>query len=395
MKSRIYWVLATIVAMFGASCQGNSHSNKPAGPIGTISGMVRNAPAQKVSLMALVNRRWTEVAADFTGDDGSFTLQPEKGLEYDFYQLLVEAQFGMMLLTDSTQGVRVEIDALPQNPGFITAAKVLGSKESALIAEYVPLALTIQDSLTQVNLAMQANPQFAEQNSAEFTRLKQRAHEIAATFIQENKGSPVGLFALDQLNRSTSTTLTQEVLAEARKSMPQSAYLGAVEERLQAAKARTLPSGQPRPTAQQPTGIAVGADAPEILLNGLDGKARKLSDLKGKVVLIDFWASWCGPCRRENPTVVRAYQQFRDRGFEVFSVSLDKQKEPWERAIQQDGLVWPNHVSDLAGWNSIAASAYGVTSIPATFLLDQEGKVVATNLRGPALAAKLNELLPG
>jgi thiol-disulfide isomerase/thioredoxin len=130
-------------------------------------------------------------------------------------------------------------------------------------------------------------------------------------------------------------------------------------------------------------------------MNGLDGKARKLSDLKGKVVLIDFWASWCGPCRRENPNVVRAYQQYKSKGFEVFSVSLDKAKEPWEKAIEQDGLVWPNHVSDLAGWSNVAAAAYGVTAIPATFLIDQEGKVVATNLRGPALANKLNELLPG
>ena len=365
--------LFAVLTAANVGCGSNGGNDQPAGPVGTISGIVRNAPAQKVSLMALVNRRWTEVAADYTGDDGSFSLKPAKGLEYDFYQLLVEAQFGMMLLTDSTQGVRVEIDALPQNPGFITSAKVTGSKESARIAEYVPEALVIQDSLTQVNLAMQANPQFAEQNSAEFTRLKQRAHEIATAFIEENKGSPVGLFALDQLNRSTATTLTQEVLADARKSMPQSAYLGAVEERLQAAKARTLPGAQPRNNAQQPAGITVGAEAPEILLNGLDGKARKLSDLKGKVVLIDFWASWCGPCRRENPTVVRAYQQYKDRGFEVFSVSLDKQKEPWERAIQQDGLVWPNHVSDLAGWNNVAAAAYGVTSIPATFLLDQEG----------------------
>ena len=396
MKSWIFWFVAAFVASAGVGCQNGGPSNQPAGPVGTISGIVRNAPAQKVSLMALVNRRWTEVAADFTGDDGSFSLKPEKGLEYDYYQLLVEAQYGMMLLLDSTQGVRVEIDALPQNPGFITAAKVMGSNESALIAEYVPEALVIQDSLTQVNIALQMNPQLAEQNSAEFTRLKQRAHEIAMAFIEENKGSPVGLFALDQLNRSTSTTVTQEVLTEARKSMPKSAYLAAVEERLQAAKARTLPGGQPQPAAESASaGIAVGTPAPEILMNGLDGKARKLSDLKGKVVLIDFWASWCGPCRRENPNVVRAYQQYKSKGFEVFSVSLDKAKEPWEKAIEQDGLVWPNHVSDLAGWSNVAAAAYGVTAIPATFLIDQEGKVVATNLRGPALANKLNELLPG
>jgi thiol-disulfide isomerase/thioredoxin len=111
-------------------------------------------------------------------------------------------------------------------------------------------------------------------------------------------------------------------------------------------------------------------------------------------VLIDFWASWCGPCRRENPTVVRAYQKYKDKGFEIFSVSLDSDKTRWTQAIAQDGLVWPNHVSDLAGWRNAAAGAYGVSSIPATFLLDRNGNIVGTNLRGPALEARLSELLP-
>jgi len=396
MNLRTIGVIAILLVGVGLGCNNpGTGSDSPAGPVGTITGIIRNAPAQKVSLMALVNRRWTEVAADFTGDDGSFELKPEKGLAYDYYQFLVEAQYGMMLLIDSTQGVRVEVEALPAKQGFITQAQVFGSKESARIAAYVPVALEIQDSLSQVSLQLQTNPQMAEQHSATFTRLKMRANDEALAFIEENKGSAVCLFALDQLNRSTSTGVTQEVLAQARKQMPQGSYLALLEERLQADKARTLPGGQPQPVQERAPGIAVGTEAPDIVMAGIDGKTQKLSDLRGKVVLIDFWASWCGPCRRENPNVVRAYQQYRAKGFEVFSVSLDQAKDPWEKAIAQDGLMWPYHVSDLAGWSNAAAAAYGVTAIPATFLIDQQGKVVATNLRGPNLMAKLTELLPG
>jgi thiol-disulfide isomerase/thioredoxin len=110
-------------------------------------------------------------------------------------------------------------------------------------------------------------------------------------------------------------------------------------------------------------------------------------------VLLDFWASWCGPCRRENPNVVNAYNEYQSKGFEVFSVSLDKQTDRWVQAIEQDGLLWPNHVSDLNGWQNAASRAYGVTSIPHAVLIDQDGVIAATHLRGRVLQQKLNELL--
>lgn len=138
---------------------------------------------------------------------------------------------------------------------------------------------------------------------------------------------------------------------------------------------------------------SVGEMAPDIELADRDGKPYKLSSLRGKVVLLDFWASWCGPCRHENPTVVKAYQRFESKGFTVFSVSLDQSKEKWLAAIAKDGLVWNNHVSDLKGWGSAGAALYQVKGIPATFLLDKDGKIAAKNLRGPALEQKLQELL--
>lgn len=137
---------------------------------------------------------------------------------------------------------------------------------------------------------------------------------------------------------------------------------------------------------------ATGNVAPELEFPDPSGVTRKLSSLKGKVVLIDFWASWCGPCRKENPNVVKMYAKYHDKGFEVFSVSLDNKKENWEAAIQKDGLVWPNHVSDLKGWGSAAAKLYGVSSIPCTFLLDREGRILARGLRGPELERALQQL---
>lgn len=138
--------------------------------------------------------------------------------------------------------------------------------------------------------------------------------------------------------------------------------------------------------------VVAGMDAPEIAMKDPDGNVRKLSDLRGNVVLLDFWASWCGPCRRENPNVVKLYQRFHDKGFEIFSVSLDNTRDAWVKAIQADGLVWPNHVSDLHGWTSSGGKTYGVSSVPNTVLIDRDGKIIARNLRGAELEKKLEEI---
>lgn len=137
--------------------------------------------------------------------------------------------------------------------------------------------------------------------------------------------------------------------------------------------------------------LAIGSLAPEIELPNPEGEMVKLSSLRGNYVLIDFWAAWCGPCRRENPNVVRMYSKYKAKGFEIYGVSLDRTREDWLEAIEKDGLNW-THVSDLQYFNSEAARTYNINAIPATYLIDQQGRIIGKNLRGKSLEDKLKEI---
>ncbi|MBM3430967.1 MAG: AhpC/TSA family protein [Bacteroidetes bacterium] len=132
---------------------------------------------------------------------------------------------------------------------------------------------------------------------------------------------------------------------------------------------------------------------PQFALKTLEGKEFDIATLKGKVVLVDFWASWCGPCRKENPNIVAMYKKYKSKGFEIVSISLDEDYKKWEEAIAADGLIWPNHISDLGGWNSYVIGEFGISSIPYTMLLDRNGLLLAQGLRGPELEETIKKAL--
>ena len=147
------------------------------------------------------------------------------------------------------------------------------------------------------------------------------------------------------------------------------------------------------------TGINIGQRAPELVYESPDGEKIALTSLRGKMVLIDFWAAWCSPCRMENPNLVKTWNHYKDKsfrggeGFTVYGVSLDKSRDQWVAAIEADGLAWESHVSDLKGWQSVAAAQYGVQGIPMNFLIDGKGIIVAKGLRGQYLDQELEKLL--
>lgn len=204
--------------------------------------------------------------------------------------------------------------------------------------------------------------------------IAQRTKDIEQ-FIRTEPTSPATYFAAKYLFTKPIPKLMMLAYDKMKSDLPNSKY--------------TKSLGK---TVERMGPIVEGAIAPEIKLKTPDGTELALSSLRGKVVLVDFWASWCGPCRRENPHVKAIYERYKDKGFEIYGVSLDTKVSSWKSAIQKDGLTW-KHVSDLGGWKSSAAKLYNVHSIPATFLLDQEGRIVKTGFRSNQLEALLIPLL--
>lgn len=376
------WLLGLLLL---ASCQGNGSKesnegqtnnkalNKDGSRALTINGSVKSPPKSgSIVLEKLVNRKYTPVDSAQL-NNGKFVFEVNIS-EPEFYRLsMFKKQQIYMLLTD--KDLEVVADAsIPEIP-----YTVKGSKDM----DYYREANRLVNKLGQEQNALASKFVLARKNQeAEAKELYKQLIELQKKGIAQIKGmidtiqpSIAALYASNILNPDEEHAYLSDLVGKLQKNYPKSRYVKRLGEYLKSIEKWT-----------------VGKPAPEIALSTPEGKELKLSDLKGKLVLIDFWASWCKPCRQENPNVVKVYNEYKTKGFEILGVSLDKNKKDWVKAIKADGLAWL-HVSDLKMWNSEAAQAYNVRAIPKTFLIDKEGKILAKDLRGEALKERIAQEL--
>lgn len=270
---------------------------------------------------------------------------------------------------------------LHYNPTAAEPLDIKGGKEQTLYHQFLTECKPIfqqMDSLGQSATAHENDEAYLGQLQQLFFTLDASLKAKQLDFVKQHANQYVaGFIGVNYLNEKMDKSLqdAETVYALLDKKIQSSYYGKKLAEDIQKIKS-----------------TSIGQKAPDFTLNSSEGKPVSLASFKGKYVLVDFWASWCGPCRAENPNVVAAYQKFHAKGFEILGVSLDNQQPQWLAAIEKDKLAW-THVSDLKGWSSDVAATYAVQSIPANFLLDPQGVIIAKDLRGADLANKLAELI--
>lgn len=358
------------------------------GPSGGISGHIKGAEDAPVRISSLGPRGFVDIDTVQADGAGHFSIPAVAlgGLALDVYKVNVgEGHF--FVIADSLSSLQVE-GQLPEKAGLITDMEVQGDVWTSGFTEFIAAVVLRQDTMmsAKIEASQGQTPEAQIEGKRRYDELQERQANYIRKTVRSHKTDPIGLMALEHLNLVADRPLAQQVIDSTRTLMGHSMAHRNLSQRV--AKQR-----KPQQSARRNDLIKPGMPMPDIELEDPNGKTRALSDLRGKVVLVDFWASWCGPCRRENPNVVRAWKEYKDQGFEVFSVSLDKDVKKWQRAIDQDGLIWSNHISDLRGWSSVATQRYGISSIPHAILIDKDGTVVATHLRGAQLETELQRLL--
>ena len=354
----------------------------------TISGEIKNAPDQKIYLEQLFfSQKNPEVLDTAEIKNGKFSLSavaPEEGL----YRLRLEkVETGYIFINDNPEiNFKADIKDISINgPDFNTPANHLFKNFITSIdtrrAELMNGSIMI-DSLKKIP----GSDSLINLKTNNLNELAENFKNFILKSVDTLQDPVVAMFALGYTQNIDPSLLKQPV-ANLVKRFPQHQGIASLQtqfNQMQETQAQAKQTISNKPT--------IGNLAPDFTMNDTDGKPFSLSQLKGKYVLVDFWASWCGPCRGENPNVVIAYNKFKNKNFTVLGVSLDENKAAWLKAIKDDKLEW-KQVSDLKQWNSAAVGLYGFDGIPYNVLIDPQGKIIGTELRGEDLEKKLGELL--
>ncbi len=336
----------------------------------TVSGNIFGLKADTIILAQFTQMGYVDYLKAPITKKGDFKITGQLPAK-DYYVLRVSPNEHLNLILRDNADIKVYGDGKNINAFH----NIIGSDESSHMNAFVNDLRVFNQKKDSANAYVQKFPDQFNAVNQSFTQTYNEFNALRQRFIQENNNSPALIPTLSTLDPSKEFAMYETIVNQLVAGFDGSPTIEQVKVNYQQIKAQN----------QALDFLAPGNVAPDFAQAKADGSMLKLSDLKGKVVLIDFWASWCGPCRKENPNVVNLYKQYEKDGFTVLSVSLDKTKEPWLAAIEKDGLIWPNHVSDLKFWSNEAAQLYKVTGIPFTVLVDREGKIINTRLRGPDL----------